>query len=117
MATQITDSILDTIIKMLGMPACYDDFNVDIVTHINTAFANLAQMGVCPSEDGFQILDNSTTWSEFTEDNMLLNNVKTYIYLKVRLLFDPPANATLVDSINSQIKELECRLYTQKGGY
>ena len=117
MTNQTTDSILDSIKKLLGMPSCYDAFETDIIMHINTVFANLAQMGVCPDDKGFQITDNSTTWSEFTNDDILMNNVKTYVYLKVRLIFDPPANATLVDSINSQIDELEYRLYTQKGGY
>lgn len=110
-------SILDDIKKLLGMPMCYTAFDTDIITHINTVFANLAQMGVCPSEKGFQIEDSSTEWSEFTDDDMLINNVKTYVYLKVRLIFDPPANSTIIESINRQISELEYRLYTQKGGY
>lgn len=117
MNAQDTLSILDSIKKLLGMPSEYTAFDADIIIHINTIFANLAQMGVCPNENGFQITDNSTTWSEFTEDNALINNVKSYVYLKVRLIFDPPANSTLVASIENQIKELEYRLYTQKGGY
>lgn len=111
------DSILNSIKKLLGMPLDYTPFDTDIITHINTVFANLAQMGVCPSEKGFQIEDSSTEWSEFTDDDMLINNVKTYVYLKVRLIFDPPANGTIIESIKSQINELEYRLYTQKGGY
>lgn len=110
-------SILDDIKKLLGMPICYTAFDTDIITHINTVFANLAQMGVCPNEQGFQIEDSSTEWSEFTDDDTLINNVKTYVYLKVRLIFDPPANGTIIESINRQISELEYRLYTQKGGY
>lgn len=117
MNNQDTLSILNSIKKLLGMPSEYTAFDADIIIHINTIFANLAQMGVCPNEHGFQITDNSTTWSEFTNDDMLINNVKTYIYLKVRLIFDPPANSVLVESINNNIRELEVRLYTQKGGY
>ena len=111
------DSILNSIKKLLGMPLDYTPFDTDIIIHINTVFANLAQMGVCPNEQGFQIEDSSTEWSEFTDDDMLINNVKTYVYLKVRLIFDPPANGTIIDSINNQINELEYRLYIQKGGF
>lgn len=117
MDNQATKSILNSIKKLLGLPVEYTAFDADIQIHINTVFANLAQMGVCPNTNGFQIEDASTEWSEFTEDDTLINNVKSYVYLKVRLIFDPPANSTLVASIENQIKELEYRLYTQKGGY
>ena len=111
------DSILNTIKKLLGLPNEYQAFDEDIKIHINSVFATLAQMGVCPSEDGFEITGSDEKWSDFTEDDKLINNVRSYMYLKVRLLFDPPANGVLVDSINRQISELEYRLYTQRGGY
>jgi hypothetical protein len=111
------DSILNTIKKLLGMPNEYEPFDEDIKIHINSVFATLAQIGVCPNEDGFQIEGPDDKWSDFTNDDKLINNVRSYMYLKVKLLFDPPANSVLVDSIERQIKELEYRLYTQRGGY
>lgn len=112
-----SDSILDSVKKSLGLYDGYDAFDNDIIMHINSVFANLAQMGICPDENGFAIADNSTEWSEFTNDDKLINNVKSYMYLKVRLLFDPPTISSLLESINRQINEFEYRLYTQKGGY
>lgn len=112
------NSILDTIKKLLGMPMEYTPFDVDIITHINSVFSTLAQMGVSPSNKIFQIEGNSETWEDFIDgDENILPSVKSYIYLKVKLLFDPPTNAALIESTNNQIKELEYRLYTQKGGY
>ena len=111
-------SILDNIKKMLGLTAEYTEFDDDIIVHINSVLANLSQMGVSSSDEIFQITDNSATWQDFINgDSDILPSVKTYIYLKVKLLFDPPANSVLVDAINNQIKEHEYRLYTQKGGY
>lgn len=113
------NSILDNIKKLLGMPMNYNAFDEDIIIHINSVLSSLKSMGVESSNNpNFQISDNSATWDDFIAgDPDILSNVKSYIYLKVRLLFDPPANSVLVDSINNQIKELEYRLYTQKGGY
>lgn len=112
------ESILNSIKKLLGLPIDYNPFDMDIIIHINSVFATLAQMGVTPKEqEGFSIEDSSITWSSFTDDDILLNNVKSYVYLKVKLLFDPPVNSTVMESINRQINELEYRLYTQKGGY
>ena len=109
-------SILDSIKKLLGMPTDYNPFDSDIIVHINSAFALLQQMGVGP-EQGFSIQDNSTTWDEYVEDQSVKNIVKTYVFLKVRLSFDPPASPQVMTSINNQIQELECRMYTWKGGY
>lgn len=110
------DSILDTVKKMLGLTSDYTAFDTDIIIHINTVFSNLSQMGVGP-EEGFMIEDSSTQWNEFIGDDKLLNNVKSYMYLKVRLLFDPPANAAVKEAIDKQIDEIGYRMYTQKGGY
>lgn len=118
---QSDNSILNDVKKMLGLTLDYNPFDVDIIIHINSVFANLAQMGVYAHGDeeqaGFEIKDSSTTWDEFTNDNKLKNNLKTYVYLKVKVLFDPPASSTISESFNNQIKELEYRLYTQEGGY
>lgn len=111
-------SILDNIKKLLGMPMEYTPFDADIIIHINSVFSTLAQMGVSPTNKIFQIEDNSANWDDFIAgDEDILPSVKSYIYLKVKLLFDPPSNTSLLESINNQIRELEYRLYTQKGGY
>lgn len=111
------NSILDTVKKMLGLPKEYDSFDTDIIIHINSVFANLAQMGICPNDKGFEIQDSSAVWSDFIQDDILINNVRSYVYMKVRLMFDPPTNSALIESMNRQINELEYRLYTQRGGY
>ena len=113
------DSILNTVKKLLGIAIDYDCFDQDIIVHINSTFAVLHQMGVgCTNgEDCFEIEDASTTWAEFIKDKKQINFVKTYVYLKVRMLFDPPVSSTLAESINNQIKELENRLYIREGGY
>lgn len=110
------DSILDSIKKLLGIQPEYKSFDADIIMHINSVFVILNQLGIGPDE-GFFITDKSTKWSKYTSETNY-NIVKTYMYLKVRLMFDPPASATLVESINGMIRELEWRLYLEgeKGG-
>lgn len=112
------DSILDSIKKLLGIQPEYKAFDEDLIIHINTIFAVLNQIGIGPKE-GFFIVDETTYWDEYMTDiNQAI--VRTYIYLKVRLLFDPPGSGILVDSINRMISELEWRLYLEgdspKGG-
>ncbi len=106
------ESILDTIKKMLGISAEYTNFDVDIIMHINTVLMILSQLGVGPSS-GFRIDDNGAIWSDFIDEEDNLNAVTSYIYLKVRLLFDPPLNSAIIDSMNQTIKELEWRLNIQ----
>lgn len=103
------NSILTSIKKMLGIPEEDSAFDNDIVMHINTVFGILAQMGV-GSQDGFSITGYEETWDSFAENQTKLEMVKSYIYLKVRLLFDPPQNSSLIESINRLISELEWRL-------
>ena len=103
------DSILTSIKKMLGIAEEYTPFDVDIILHINSVFMILNQLGVGPSS-GFRIEDDSATWSDFTEDKLDAEAVKSYIYLKVRLLFDPPSSSAAMESINRLISELEWRL-------
>ena len=105
------ESILISIKKLLGVPEEYSQFDPDIIIHINTAFMNLTQLGVGPQK-GFYIEDSETTWDEFvdTDRNAEFNAVKTYIYLKVKLLFDPPLSAAVMESIKNTIAELEWRL-------
>lgn len=103
------DSILTSIKKMLGIAEEYTPFDIDIILHINSVFMILNQLGVGPSA-GFRIEDDSATWSDFTEDKLDVEAVKSYIYLKVRLLFDPPSSSAAMESINRLISELEWRL-------
>lgn len=103
------DSILTSIKKLLGIEEEYTQFDSDIIMHINTVFLNLTQLGVGPAE-GFLIEDDSTTWYDFIGDSNQLQAVKTYVYLKVKLLFDPPLSSSVTESINRIISELEWRL-------
>ena len=103
------DSILISIKKMLGIAEEYTPFDIDIILHINSVFMILNQLGIGPSS-GFRIEDDSATWSDFTEDKLDVEAVKSYIYLKVRLLFDPPSSSAAMESINRLISELEWRL-------
>ena len=102
------DSILTSIKKMLGIIEEDESFDIDIIIHINTAFSTLTQLGVGPKE-GFSIRDKTTLWTEFVDD-IRLENVRSYIYLKVRQVFDPPTNSAVLDAISRQISELEWRM-------
>lgn len=103
------DSILLTIKKLLGIEQDFDGFDTDVIVAINTAFTNLNQIGIGPST-GFVISNEEQIWSDFFQENTNLEAVKSYIYLKTRLLFDPPSNSFLVQSMDKQITELEWRL-------
>ena len=87
----------------------YEAFDPDIIMHINSVFTILTQLGVGP-EDGFSISDKTATWSDYLGDSYKLELVKSYIYLKVRLMFDPPSATALIDSMNRMINEYEWRL-------
>ena len=104
------ESILTSIKKLLGIADEYKEFDTDIIIHINSVFADLAQMGVGPSE-GFYIENKSETCDDFTDDNALLNAVKSYINLRVKLLFDSASmgSATLA-AYERQIAQWEWRL-------
>lgn len=107
---RMNDSILNDIKKLLGIMESYEHFDVDIIIHINTAFSTLTQLGVGPS-DGFSITNKTETWADFIGDDYLkFQSVKTYIYLKVRMIFDPPSNSSATEAIKSTISELEWRL-------
>lgn len=103
------DSILQTIKKMLGLGPDFDCYDLDIIIYINSAFATLQNIGVGPV-DGFHITGDSETWDQFLTDLVLLEHVKMYIFLKVRLLFDPPSSSFVLDALNKNIEELEWRL-------
>lgn len=105
------DSILDSIKKLLGITKEYKHFDPDIIMHINSAFFTLNQLGVGPDEP-FKIEDNSDTWDDFVSGQDV-EAIKSYIGLKVRTLFDPPTNSSLLSAMNEQIKEFEWRLNVQ----
>lgn len=120
--TVLEEKILSSIKKLLGLNDGVTVFDTDIVIHINTVFANLTQMGVGPQDDegkniGFKIYTGNEVWGDFTSNDILIENVKTYVYIKVKMVFDPPTSSALIDAYNAQAKELEWRLYTQEGGY
>ena len=105
------ESILDTVKKLLGIQPDYTNFDEDIMVHINTAFASLNQLGVGPA-DGFYVENDATIWDDYiTSCNLTM--IKSYIYLKVRILFDPPTSSVLMDSMNRSIAELEWRIYLE----
>lgn len=109
------DSILTSIKKLLGIEEEYTHFDVDVIIYINSAFMHLNQLGVGP-EEGFVIKDVGDKWTDFLSDSKRLESVKTYVYLKTRLIFDPPQMGYLVDAITKQIAELEWRLNVQAEG-
>lgn len=103
------ESILMSIKKMLGIVNEYTQFDADLIMHINSVFMILKQLGVGPTE-GFAISNAETYWTDFIEDPIKLQAVKSYVYLKVRLLFDPPSSSSVMESMNRMISELEWRL-------
>lgn len=110
----MAQSILTSVKKILGIVEDDTSFDVDIVLHINSVFSILEQVGIGPV-DGFMIEDAEPTWDDFVTDRRL-NSVKTYVYLRVRLLFDPPSTSFVIESMNKQISELEWRLNVVREG-
>jgi hypothetical protein len=102
-------SILISTKKTLGIAEDYTVWDHDIITHINSAFSTLTQLGVGPTA-GFMIDDETAEWSDFIGTDLELNSVKTYIYLRVRLLFDPPATSYAISAMKDQVDQLEWRL-------
>lgn len=102
-------SILTSVKKNLGIDESYTFFDDDILLYINGVFSTLNQLGIGP-DDGFAIEDATATWDTYLADNLKLNSVKTYMYLKVRLLFDPPTTSFAIEALNNQATELEWRL-------
>ena len=103
------ESILISIRGRLGPSETYEHFDGDIIQEINTAFSVLHQLGVGPKQ-GFAIGDDSNEWNEFTENIIVQNMVRDYVYLSAKLVFDPPENSTLLQSMQKRKDELEQRL-------
>jgi len=109
----VAQSILNSTKKILGLGENDTSFDVDIMLHINSVISVLTQVGIGPAE-GFMIEDATATWDAFVGDDPRLNLVKTYVYLRVRLLFDPPGTSFVIDSMEKQISEFEWRLNVQR---
>ena len=105
----MTESILNSIKKMLGVDASYDAFDTDIIIGVNTAFSILTQLGVGPAT-GFSITGTDEEWTDFLGIDSRFNFVKTYVYLKTKMIFDPPVNGAVKEAYNSNISELESRI-------
>lgn len=103
------DSILTSIKKLLGIEPEVTNFDIDVIMHINSVFMILTQAGVGPAT-GFVIQDKEKKWTEFLGDTIMLEGVKTYIYLKVKLIFDPPTIATVLEAMERSVAEFEWRL-------
>lgn len=106
------DSILTSVKKVLGIPSYYDHFDRDILLYLNTVMSILNQLGVGP-EEGFIVEDDSTTWSDLFDGDIDTNKmmyVKSYVCLRVRLLFDPPTSSGAIDAMERQMRELEWRI-------
>lgn len=111
----IPDSILNGTKKALGISDDYNVFDADILMHINSVFGTLTQLGIGPAE-GFMIEDDTIEWAAFLGADVRYNAAKTYTYLRVRLLFDPPQSSYLINAMNEQMRELEWRLNVQREG-
>lgn len=103
------ESILTSTKKILGLDEAYEVFDLDIITHINAAFSILNQLGVGPI-NGFYIEDKDEEWSSYEVPANQLQLIKTYVFLKVRMFFDPPGTSFMIDAMNKQIQEAEWRL-------
>lgn len=104
------ESILYSIKKMIGLDPDYTPFDMDLILHINSILMILRQLGIGPVS-GYSITGPDESWSDYLgSDESLLESVKSYIYLKVRTMFDPPSNSYVMDAIQKQIAEYEWRL-------
>lgn len=112
MAAQLSDSILTTIKKLLGIEAEYTQFDPDVIININAAIMTLRQLGVGPQE-GFSIDGDEQTWQDLLGDSLDFESAKTYIFLKTKIVFDPPSSSYVLEAYKEQIKEAEWRLMEQ----
>lgn len=109
------DSILTSIKKLLGIEDEYMHFDSDIIIYINSALMSLNQLGIGP-EAGYTILSDVETWTDYLGTQINVEAVKSYVYLKTRLIFDPPSSSSVLEAIERQIKEIEWRLIVQVEG-
>lgn len=109
----MSTSILNSVKKNLGLAADYTAFDPDVLMYINSVFSTLDQLGVGPI-DGFMIEDATTEWDTYLGDDPRTNHIKTYVYLRVKLLFDPPTTSYLITALEKQKEELEWRINVQR---
>ena len=108
------ESILITIKKLLGLDENYEAFDTDIIVAINTALMALVQIGIGPSK-GFHIEDDMATWGDFLGKDVIdLEAAKTYVFIKTRLMFDPPSSSVVIEAYNKAAAECEWRLNVQR---
>lgn len=106
-------SILTSTKKILGIAEDYTVFDLDIITHINAAFSTLTQLGIGP-DDGFAIENDTAVWQDFIGDDLHFQSLKSYVFLKVKHLFDPPSTSYLIAAYERQMQELEWRLNARR---
>jgi len=104
----MNESILTSIKKLLGIPEEQTHFDPDIIMHINSVLSILNQLGV--GVEGFSIQDKDATWNAFVTDDTKTEMIKTYVYQKVKLIFDPPLSSSVIEAMNRSIAELEWRI-------
>lgn len=106
-------SILKSVKKILNVDPLDTTFDLDILTHINTAFSTLSELGIGPVL-GFEVLDDTKLWGAYIGPDPKLNQIKTYVCLKTRMAFDPPTTSYLIGAFEKQIQELEWRINTNR---
>lgn len=104
------ESILNCVKKMIGIAEDYDVFDVDIIVYINSVLSQLTQMGVGPPE-GFRITGKNETWESYVQPGKTMELVKTYVPMKVRMMFDPPLSASVANAMSATLTEMEWRLH------
>lgn len=119
----MSDSILLSVKKILGLDADYTAFDEDVIMHINTALGALQQLGVGP-EEGLEISDDVPTWDDLIDTTLygpasssVFRMARAYVYLRVRLLFDPPQTSFLLEAMNNQLQEYEWRISAERERY
>lgn len=110
------ENILNSIKKLLGIPEDYTAFDQDIMIHINSVFMILSELGVGPS-NGYSLKDGTEKWGDFISDDENLEGIKTYVYMKVKTIFDPPLNSAVLASMKELISEFEWRINNETEGY
>ena len=110
---EVEKSILKDIKKAIGIAPDYPEFDQDIILFVNAVFSTLNQLGLGPDE-GFRIEDEEAEWADFLEGDKRLNNIKSYLVLRTRLLFDPPSTSFAITAMREQATELEWRINAQR---
>ncbi len=105
-----TQSILDSVKKVIGMDPSYTAFDEDVIMHINSTFSKLYNLGVGPKSAAFEIEDKTATWEDFFQGKTNINMVKTYVCMSVRMIFDPPPTSFGIEAVQKEIEQMGWRL-------